>query len=43
MVIARKQDKQKILSIVKDTDINAFVSIAKVSGVFGKNFDEVKL
>jgi len=43
MVIARKQDKQKILSIVKETDENAFMSVAKIMGVFGRNFDEVKL
>ncbi|MBN1253544.1 MAG: YitT family protein [Bacteroidales bacterium] len=43
MVIARKHDKPKIMAIVKDTDSNAFISIAKVMGVFGQNFDEVKL
>ncbi len=43
MVIARKQDKQKILAIVKETDENAFMSIAKIMGVFGRNFDDVKL
>jgi len=43
MVIARKHDKQKILEIVKDTDENAFISIAKIMGVFGRNFDEVKM
>lgn len=43
MVIARKFDKQKILRIVKETDSNAFISVAKVMGVFGQNFDEIKL
>ena len=43
MVIARKQDKQKILQIVKETDSKAFISLAKVMGVFGQNFDEIKL
>ena len=43
MVIARKFDKQKILQIVKETDTNAFISVAKVMGVFGQNFDEIKI
>lgn len=43
MVIARKQDKQRILQIVKETDNKAFISVAKVMGVFGQNFEEIKL
>ncbi len=43
MVIARKYDKLKILKIVKETDSHAFISVAKVMGVFGQNFDEIKL
>jgi uncharacterized membrane-anchored protein YitT (DUF2179 family) len=43
MVIARKDDKPKILTIVKETDKNAFISVAKVMGVFGRNFDEIKI
>ncbi len=43
MVIARKYDKQKILRIVKEVDPQAFMSIAKVMGVFGKNFEDIKL
>lgn len=43
MVIARKYDKQKILQIVKETDNKAFISVAKVMGVFGRNFEEIKL
>jgi len=43
MVIARKDDKPKILQIVKETDTNAFISVAKVMGVFGRNFDEIKI
>jgi uncharacterized membrane-anchored protein YitT (DUF2179 family) len=43
MVIARKDDKPKILNIVKETDKKAFISIAKVMGVFGRNFDEIKI
>ncbi|NJO92775.1 MAG: YitT family protein [Chloroflexia bacterium] len=43
MVIARKDDKQKILRIAKETDSKAFISVAKVMGVFGHNFEEIKL
>lgn len=43
MVITRKQDKQKVLAIAKETDDEAFISVAKVMGVFGQNFDEIKL
>ena len=43
MVIARKDDKPKILQIVKEVDKNAFISVAKVMGVFGRNFDEIKI
>lgn len=43
MVIARKYDKHNILKIVKETDENAFISVAKVMGVFGQNFEEIKL
>ena len=43
MVIARKQDKQRILKISKETDDEAFISVAKVMGVFGQNFEEIKL
>ncbi len=43
MVIARKQDKPKIMAIIKESDPKAFISIAKVMGVFGQNFEEIRL
>jgi uncharacterized membrane-anchored protein YitT (DUF2179 family) len=43
LVIARKDDRPKILKIVNETDKNAFISIAKVQGVFGRNFDQIKI
>lgn len=43
MVIARKDDRQKILKIVNETDKKAFISVAKVQGVFGRNFEEIKI
>ena len=42
VVIARKTDYSGIMSIISECDKHAFVSVAKVSGVFGQNFDEVK-
>lgn len=43
MVIAQKNDKNNIMRIIKECDDSAFISIAKVSGVFGKNFDRIKI
>lgn len=43
MVIAQKDDRQKILKIIKETDRNAFISVAKVQGVFGRNFEQIKI
>ncbi|MBO4739204.1 MAG: YitT family protein [Bacteroidales bacterium] len=43
LVIAHRQDKAKIIKLIKEIDNNAFISIAKTSGVFGKNFDKLRL
>ncbi len=43
MIIARKNDKMQIMKIVKETDENAFISVARVQGVFGENFDKIKI
>lgn len=43
LVIAQKQDRQNIMKIIKEIDDSAFISIAKVNGVFGKNFDRIKI
>lgn len=42
MIIAHKTDKAAIMSLVRALDPCAFVSVAKVQGVYGKNFDELK-
>ena len=42
MIIAHKTDKAAIMSIIRSIDPRAFVSVAKVQGVYGKNFDELK-
>lgn len=43
LVIARKIDKPIIMKIIKEQDPKAFISVAKVQGVFGKNFDIIKM
>lgn len=41
-VLVRKPESSLVLSIVKNTDPNALVSIADVGGVFGSGFDKIK-
>ena len=43
LVIARKVDKQSIMEIIQGSDPKAFISVAKVQGVYGKNFEKLKL
>lgn len=42
MVIARKQDKVEIMRLIKEIDPDAFISVDKVQGVFGKNFETLR-
>lgn len=42
IVVVRKYDKRAVMQIVKQIDPNAFISVTKVQGVFGKNFDTIK-
>jgi uncharacterized membrane-anchored protein YitT (DUF2179 family) len=42
IVIARKYDRPRILEIVKESDSSAFVSVAKVMGVYGKGFERIR-
>ena len=42
LVIAQKKDRVEIMRLVKAIDPNAFISIAKTQGVYGKNFDTIK-
>lgn len=42
LVMAHRTDKHDIMQIIKEEDPKAFISIAKVEGVFGQNFDELK-
>ena len=43
LVIARKTDRQEIMEIVNEIDGKAFISVAKVQGVYGQNFDKLKI
>jgi uncharacterized membrane-anchored protein YitT (DUF2179 family) len=43
LIIAHRNDRVRIMRAIKETDNEAFVSIAKTSSVFGKNFDSIKL
>ena len=42
LVIAQKKDKVEIMRLVKAIDPNAFISVAKTQGVYGKNLDTIK-
>jgi uncharacterized membrane-anchored protein YitT (DUF2179 family) len=42
LVIAQKKDRVEIMRLVKTIDPNAFISVAKTQGVYGKNFDTIK-
>lgn len=43
LIIAHRNDKARIMRMIKNIDPNAFVTISKTTGVFGKNFDKIKL
>ena len=43
LIIAHRSDKARIMRVIKAIDNTAFVSIAKTSSVFGKNFDNIKI
>lgn len=43
MMIVHKNDKSMIMHLINKTDPSAFVSVAKVQGVYGKNFEKMKV
>ena len=43
LIIAHRTDKVLITRIIKEIDDTAFISISKTYGVYGKNFDRLKL
>lgn len=42
MVIMRKDDMSSLYRMVREIDKDAFLSVASVSGVYGKGFDQIK-
>lgn len=42
MLIVHKDDKALVMSTINAIDPTAFVSVARVQGVYGKNFDTIK-
>lgn len=43
LIIAHRTDKVLITRIIKEVDDTSFISISKTYGVFGKNFDRLKI
>lgn len=43
MVMAHKTDKPNVMQIIHRLDENAFVSVSKTQGVYGRNFEKLKL
>ncbi|MDR2010574.1 MAG: YitT family protein [Bacteroidales bacterium] len=43
VTMLHRTEKYAVMRIIKQEDPNAFVSVSKVQGVFGKNFEELKI
>ncbi len=43
IVMVHRTDKQFVMQIVNRIDPSAFVSVSKVQGVYGKNFEKIKI
>ena len=43
LIIAHRTDRANIIKIIRSIDDTAFISVAKTSSVFGKNFDRIKI
>ena len=43
LVLARRTQFKEIMSIIKITDENAFISVSKVMGVYGNGFDRIRI
>ena len=43
LLMVHRTDKQHVMQIINRIDENAFVSVSKVQGVYGKNFEKMKL
>ena len=43
IVMAHKTDKPNVMQVIHRIDDNAFVSVSKTQGVYGRNFEKLKL
>lgn len=43
MIMVHKTDKPHVMQIIHRIDNNAFISVSKTQGVYGKNFEKLKL
>ena len=43
IVMVHKTDKPHVMQIIHRIDSNAFISVSKAQGVYGKNFEKLKL
>jgi uncharacterized membrane-anchored protein YitT (DUF2179 family) len=43
IVMAHKTDKSNVMHIIHRIDENAFISVSKTQGVYGRNFEKIKM
>ena len=43
IVMAHKTDKPNVMQVIHRIDENAFISVSKTQGVYGRNFEKIKL
>ena len=43
IIMVHKTDKPHVMQIIHRTDPNAFISVSKAQGVYGRNFEKLKL
>jgi uncharacterized membrane-anchored protein YitT (DUF2179 family) len=43
IVMVHKSDKPHVMQIIHRIDQNAFISVTKTQGVYGRNFEKLKL
>ena len=43
IVMAHKTDKPNVMQVIHRIDQNAFISVSKTQGVYGRNFEKIKL
>ena len=42
LVVVRKTEMNRILSMIKSEDKSAFISVGSVHGVYGEGFEKIK-